>query len=140
LYVKIGNFEDALFYYKKAFRKNSNIELARKIVVNLLQLDRPEESRYYLNYIVEKDPFDKTSIGIQKMINGVLAARIKLMNDPWDIFSNNIQANYYLFTGNLGMAKKFIDQAMKINSWDKETLLLAADYHKKIKEHENTKK
>jgi hypothetical protein len=89
---------------------------------------------------LEKDPFDKTSIGIQKMINGVLAARIKLMNDPWDIFSNNIQANYYLFTGNLGMAKKFIDQAMKINSWDKETLLLAADYHKKIKEHENTKK
>lgn len=139
LYVKIGDYKDALFYYKKAFRKNSNIELARKIVITLLQLDNPEESRYYLDYITAKDPNDKTSISLRKMINGVLAARIKLLNDPGDLFSNNILANYYLFTGNLGMAKKFINQAMNINKCDKETLILAADYHNKIREQDSKK-
>jgi tetratricopeptide (TPR) repeat protein len=140
LYVKIGDYDDALFYYKKAFRKKESIELARKIVINLLQMDRPEESRNYLNYMIEKDPNDKTSISLRKMINGVLAARIRLVNDPGDSFSNNILANYYLFTGNLGMAKKFIDQAMKMNNRDKETLQLAAGYNEKIKDLEHKKK
>jgi tetratricopeptide (TPR) repeat protein len=139
LYAKIGDYDDALFYYKKTFRKKESIESARKIVITLLEMDKPQESRYYLNYIMEKDPSDKTSISLRKMINGVLAARIKLMGEPGDLFSNNMQANYYLYTGNLGMAKKFIDQAMITDNRDKETLLLAADYQNKMKE-QGTKK
>jgi tetratricopeptide (TPR) repeat protein len=120
LYAKIGHPDDALFYYKKAFRKSRDVEFARKIVKILLQMDRLEESRYYLGYLIEQDPNDKTTAGLRDMINGVLAARIRLVNDPWDIFSNNILAKYYLFTGNPGMAKKYNDQARKSERIAKE--------------------
>ncbi len=124
VYLDTHNYKEALYYYKKAFNYNNNLDLARKLVLVLLQLDNLEETSTYLTYILKHDPSDRISIQIEKCIKGIISLKKKFLEEPRNINVTNALANSYLYLSNLEVARNYIDRSLIINENDDTALRL----------------
>lgn len=136
LYQQDDNFPEAYFYFKKAFDKSHNIDYARQIVIVLLKMDKPEECRHYLKIIRNQAPGDKTSANLSRMIDNVIKAKNIIQKQPGNEDSNSdsdeILARYYLYIGNLKMAKIYLNKLPEMGPDHP----IMRDYYKKSKETE----
>lgn len=111
---ELGDSGESIFYYKKSFALFNQIETARKVVFGLIQLDQPEETLRYLDYLRQNDPGDKMSVELMAKVSEVIRLKNQFATEPENIQLINRLTAYYLYTGNLQEAKKFIDRAMII--------------------------
>lgn len=112
LYEESGNIKQSAFYYQKSFREFPNVDIARKIVFSLLQLDIPEETRYYLKYLDKNQPGDQMTNLLLKKTEEVIRLKKQLLTDPENSNAIFDLADYYLFIRNTTEAKKYIDKAI----------------------------
>lgn len=129
LYGLLSKFEQSTLYYKRAFNEFPNVEVARKIVFNLLQLDKPKETGYYLKYLEEKQPGDPMTNLLLKKTEDVVRLKAQLLADPAN--SNAIfgLAEYYLFLRNSTEAKKYLDKAIANYPDNQQTIKLKASFN-----------
>lgn len=130
LYGLLLNFEQSTLYYKKAFHASPNIDIARKIVFNLLQLDKPEEALPYLKFILQQQPDDLMAIGLLEKTREVQILKNLVHTDPVNSSAVFGLADYYLFVRNINKAKKYIDIALAKYPNSNQTKTLSDRYNK----------
>ncbi len=130
LYELLLNFDQSVLYYKKAFRKNQTIDVARKIVFDLLQLDRPEEAVYYLKYLGKNQPGDQMANMLLRKTQEVTGLKKQLQANPGSEQAILGLADYYLFIRNLTEVKRYLDAAIANFPDDPGTQKLRISYEK----------
>jgi tetratricopeptide (TPR) repeat protein len=118
LYQQKGNYTESFYYYKKAYEKSRSIDFARKIIIILMKMDKPEECGYYLEIIRKQVHGDKTSTHLMRMIENVIKAKNIVQREPGNFESIKILARYYMYIGNLKMAKIYIDKISEMDPND----------------------
>lgn len=130
LYSMLPDFEESLYYYKKSFEKFPNPEIARKIVFNLLQLDSPAGTKYYLEYLLQHQPSDRMAAQLLEKTQAIMGFKKQLLSDPENVSAILGIADYYLFIRNMGEAKKYIDKAVEKYPDDKGVQRVRNEYNK----------
>lgn len=105
LAAQINDFEKAVSIYKKAFKLESSVAIARKITVNLVKNDQFTEALSYLEYIERNDPRDIMS---KKM-------RLDLIALEKDSIANRKLklAEVYYQVGQDSRAKKLLNEFLR---------------------------
>ena len=124
VYLDTHNYDEALYYYKKAFNYNNSLDLARKVVLVLVQLDNLEATFAYLDYILKNDTSDRLSIQIKKCAEEIIYLKKKLVEEPRNINVTNSLSNSYLYLPNLEVARNYIEKSLDINANDITALRL----------------
>lgn len=132
--LELKQYSESLLYFKKAFGIAPSSEIAQKIVINLLQLNRPEEAKKYLEFIVQNDPSNKPGNTMLIRIGEVLMFEKLLVTEPENIAALNNLADFYLNIKKPGEAKLYIDKALSVNAKDAQLLKLLSVYNELIKE------
>ena len=138
-YAILLNFDQSTHYYKKAFKEYPNVDIARKIVFNLLHLDKPEETNSYLNFIIQNQPDDGMAKFLLKQTEDVIAFKKLQPANPEYSHALFGLANYYITIKDLEKAKLYIDQVYAKYSKDKEAVKLLKDYNELISENRISK-
>ncbi len=115
LISKNGDYEKALFYYKKSFDINRSPSLARRIAQNLIQLGKLEEAKQYLNFSFEQDRTDQVSEKAITAINTILDIEKEEIDSFRTEQSYIILSMNYLKLGNKEMAYKNFLKAKSIS-------------------------
>jgi len=126
------NYKESLYYYKRAFEIKPQVETARKIVLNLLQLDYLEESLKFLEFLTKKEPNDNMNKRLMEKVREVVSLKKKAVIEPENIGIQTRLAGYYLYIGNQPEARIHIDNALAINPDDKISRLLQKELEKLI--------
>jgi len=116
LYLDIHNVNEALYYYKKAFYNSNRVDLARKIVLLLLQSDNLDVTKEYLAYIRQNDQSDRMSVELLRDIDEIALLKKELLESTQNIEITNALASYYLHFGNVETARKYLDKSLAINA------------------------
>ena len=132
LYLDIQDYNEALYYYKKAFYNDNRVDLARKIVLLLLQSDKLDETKQYLAYIKQNDQSDRMSVQLLRDIDEIASLKKELLESPQNIEITNALANYYLHFGNVETARKYIDKSLAINANNNVSAKLLQELNKLI--------
>ncbi len=130
LYLEMHNLTEALYYNKKAFNYSNRVDLARKIVLVLLQMDNLEEAQHYLTFIIQNDPSDQKGIQLLKKVREISGLKKQSLEDPHNIEVTNALASFYLYLGNMETARKYIDKSLAINAYDIESTKLLKDLNR----------
>ena len=132
LYLDIQDYNEALYYYKKAFYYDNRVDLARKIVLLLLQSDKLDETKQYLAYIRKNDQSDRMSVQLLRDLDEIASLKKELLESPRNIEITNALANYYLHFGNVETARKYIDKSLAINANNNVSAKLLQELNKLI--------
>lgn len=116
LYLQERNFENAVFHFENAFSLKPDIETGRRIVLSMLQLDELEAAVPYLEYLKREDPGDNMSTDILSRVNEAVMLKKQINEKSADIDMINKLTGFYLFTGNLSGARKYIDLALALDA------------------------
>jgi tetratricopeptide (TPR) repeat protein len=130
LYLEMHNLTEALYYNKKAFNYSNRVDLARKIVLVLLQMDNLEEAQHYLTFIIQNDPSDQKGIQLLKKVREITGLKKQALEDPNNIEATNALASFYLYLGNKETALKYINKSLAINAYDIESTKLLKDLNR----------
>jgi tetratricopeptide (TPR) repeat protein len=129
LYLNLGIYHESRYYYKKAFEINPSIENARKMVLILMQLDNLEESARYLQYLAKREPNDQMNKRLLEKVGEVTILKKKALSNPEDIGIQTSLAGFYLYIGNLPVARMHLEKALTIDPSDKISRLLMNELH-----------
>jgi tetratricopeptide (TPR) repeat protein len=124
----LKSYEESVYYYTKSFKEFPDVGIAKKIVFDLLQLDRPDQVRRYLEFILQKQPDDRISKQLFQEAEQVIMLKKLLISDPYNSRAIFGLADYYLFIKNKEELKKYVDKASSKYRYDKRTVKLLAEY------------
>ncbi len=130
LYLDMANYYQAHYYYKRAFEISPSVETARKNVLILMQLDKPEESVVYLQYLGQKDPGDPMNKRLLEKAREVFNLKKQALKEPGNIDIQTRLAGYYMYIGNHTKARIHLNRALAINPDDKISHLLMNELDK----------
>ncbi|MDR3597598.1 tetratricopeptide repeat protein [Clostridium sp.] len=68
-YACIGDYEEAIKYFKKAFEASKDIEICTNIVMSYINLEDKEQAKLHLDIAKKLDPEDPIVIEIDQMLN-----------------------------------------------------------------------
>ena len=127
---KLRYQKEAVAYLKKAFRLKPDVAVANKIVSMELNLDRPEQTIPFLNYMISNNK-SKINYGlVKKTVVEIVKLKNDLQTDQSNIKILNQLAINYLRIGRLSDAEKFAKLSLKEDGKNK----IAQEVLKKIKE------
>jgi tetratricopeptide (TPR) repeat protein len=131
--LEVKQYSESLLYFKKAFVLAPNTIIAQGIVFNLLQLNKLEETKKYLQFMIQNDPANSLGSKMLMMINDVLMLKELLVSEPKNITTLNNLADFYLNINNPEEAKFYIDKALSVDAKNAQSLCLLGVYNKQIK-------
>ena len=107
---RLGRMEDAVYYYKQAFKKQPGEELARQLVLCFVQKGYEEEAMQYLDYILEIDRNDRVSKVLLQRIREALNWKTVLDHNSKSEEALIGLSQYYLYVRNYEAADSLIRQ------------------------------
>ena len=107
LAAQIDDFQKAVSLYKKAFRLQPSVAIARKITVNLIKKDQFKQAISYLDYIEKNDPRDIMSKKLRKDLGTLTSDSI--VNKKLKL------AQVYYQVGQDSRAKKILEEFLQTN-------------------------
>jgi len=131
--MELKQYSESLLYFKRAFALAPNAKIAQEIVINLLQLNKLEETNKYLEFMIQNDSSNVIGSQMLMMINEVLRLKKLLVSEPKNITILNNLADFYLNINKPKEAKFYIDKALSIDSKNAQLLSLLSVYNKLIK-------
>lgn len=134
---KLQNYSEALVYLKKAFDCTKEVNFAKKIALVLVKMDRLEESKQYLTYIIQSGSTDQTCAGMLESIDKISQLKPEVIANPNSIKKLNLLTSYYIQIGNLGIARIYLNRSLVINAKDAESVKLL-DILEKLEKPETT--
>lgn len=121
---KLQNYSEALVYLKKAFDCTKEVNFAKKIALVLVKMDRLEESKQYLTYIIQSGSTDQTCAGMLESIDKISQLKPEVISNPNSIKKLNLLTSYYIQIGNFGIARIYLNKSLVINAKDAESVKL----------------
>jgi len=138
---KIGRFDEAIEFYRKALEKDPKNEIALNNVVTLfMRLERWDDATKLLKKLREMNP----STEVLRHLSSVLMLS-KDYKSALEVFEDLLQKNkddedvYYnsalchFFVGDLEKAKRLVDKAIELNPYAGDSWLLRARIHDEMK-------
>jgi tetratricopeptide (TPR) repeat protein len=122
---KLGDLENAAFYFKDAFALSPSLEKARTLFVIYLDLDRPADAIPYLDYSIDNGN-DRRLVGIKRYAEEIIRLERSAASDPSAVSILNEIAGKYLVMGDKAGASKYIGKSLKTEPKNKEALSLFA--------------
>ena len=130
LYGKMGYYEDAAFYFKRAFAISPSFEFARTLFVIYLKIDRPKDALPYLNYAIQNNTSNLNLLPVRKYTGEIIDLQKGMGKDSSNLSVLNLIASKYLTMGNKEGASKYLDKILKQDPKNKEALVLLGQIKK----------
>jgi tetratricopeptide (TPR) repeat protein len=126
LCMNLGQQERAVFYLKKSFDLENTFATAKNLFVMLLKLDRPEEARVYLAYAAAHNTSGTPLDPLLEMVDRVVALKAAYRKDSARVPRCNQLAETYLQFANGAAARKYVDEALRLEPRNPAALALLA--------------
>ncbi len=121
---KLGDYEDAAYFFKRAFALSPSFEYARTLFVIYLKLDRPNDAMPYLNYAIQNNNSNLNFLPVRKYTNEIISLKRDIANDPTNLAILKLIAATYLSMGNKDGASKYAEKILKVDPNNKEALAI----------------
>lgn len=122
---ELKDYEDAVFYFKKAFYLSPSSDKAKYLFVINLKLDKPNDAIPYLDYSIQNTNDVNLKL-IRDLTEEIILLKKSHINDSSNLLTLNQIAVKYFKMGNLEGASKYIDMILKTDHKNKEALSLLA--------------
>ena len=124
LYGKMGYYEEAAFYFKRAFAMTPTFEYARTLFVIYLRIDKPVDAMPYLNYAIQNNTSNLNLLPVRKYAGEIIGLKKAMARDSSSLPLLNLIATKYITMGNKEGASKYIEKILKADPKNKEALAL----------------
>jgi tetratricopeptide (TPR) repeat protein len=123
LYGKLGDYDQAVFYFKRAYDISPSPEQAKTIFVIYLKLDRPADAIPYIDFAaVNQD--DRSLLGLKRFSEQIITLENNYKKDSANIPNLNQIAQKYMQMGNVDGAVKYNDKILRLDPGNREALQL----------------
>ncbi len=131
LYEKVGmlsgelkDYDNALFYFRKAFKLNPTFDRAKYLFVLYLHQDKPANAMEYIDYAMANAPAQLNLAPVKTYTSEVIRLQRALANDPADLsILFMIAEAYYKMDNRIG-ASLYVDKVLKLDPRNEEALVL----------------
>jgi tetratricopeptide (TPR) repeat protein len=127
---KLGNYEEAAFYFKRAFILSPGFEYARTLFVIYLTIDKPNEAMPYLNYAIQHNTSNLNFLPVRKYAGEIIVLQKEISKDSTNIPVLKQIAGSYMNMGNKEGAWKYAEKILKVDPKNKEALVLLGQIKK----------
>ena len=124
LYGKLGYYEDAAFYFRKAFDISPTFEYARTLFVIYLKIDRPNDAMPYLNYAIQNNTSNLNLLPVRKYTGEIINLQKEIAKDSSNLSILNLIAATYLTMGNKEGASRYVQKILKVDPKNKGALVI----------------
>jgi tetratricopeptide (TPR) repeat protein len=124
IYGKLGNYEEAAFYFSKAFAISPSFADAKTLFVIYLKLDQPAHAMPYLNYAIQNNASNVNFLPVKKYAGEVIGLKREFEKDSTNLPVLNLIATTYLNMGNKDGAAKYINKILKADPKNKTALIM----------------
>ena len=124
IYGKLGNYEDAAFYFRKAFAISPSFTDAKTLFVIYLKLDQPAHAMPYLNYAIQNNASNVNFLPVKKYAGEVIGLKREFEKDSTNLPVLNLIATTYLNMGNKDGAAKYMNKILKADPKNKTALIM----------------
>jgi len=130
VYGKLGYYEDAAFYFSKAFAITASFPDAKTLFVIYLKLDKPANAMPYLDYAIQNNASNANFLPVKKFAGEIIGLQKEFAKDSTNLPILNLIASTYMSMGNKDGAAKYIDKILKADPKNKEALILLVQIKK----------
>ena len=130
IYGKMGNYEEAAFYFRKAFAISPSFADAKTLFVLYLKLDQPAHAMPYLNYAIQNNASNVNFLPVKKYAGEVIGLKREFEKDSTNLPVLNLIATTYLNMGNKDGAAKYISKILKADPKNKTALVMLGQIKK----------
>jgi tetratricopeptide (TPR) repeat protein len=130
LYGKMGYYEDAAFYFTRAFAISPSFEFARTLFVIYLKIDEPNNALPYLNYAIQNNTSNLNLLPVRKYTGEIIDLQKSMAGDSSNLPVLNLIAAKYMTMGNKEGASKYLEKILKLDPKNKEALALIGQIKK----------
>ena len=129
LCLSLNENERAVTYLKKAFRLANTFDLAQRLFITLLKLDRPEEALPYLQYAAENNQSQVSLNELQSFVHQLIAVKQQFARDTTNTtLSNQLAAGYLKFANTIA-ATKYVEKTLHLDRHNLVALQLKQQIH-----------
>jgi tetratricopeptide (TPR) repeat protein len=114
LYGELKQYDNALFYFKKAFALAPSFEKARYVFVLALKLDRPADALPFLDYAVQNNTSGANLAPVKHFAEEVIQLQREAASDSTNPVLFQRIADAYAKMGNKEGAEKYAEKAQKM--------------------------
>lgn len=122
LYGKLNDFNNAAFYFRKAFALAPTFEMARTLFVLYLKMDQPLAAMPYLDYAMQHNDHGLNLAPVKQ-----LTAEIIQLQQTTTPEALNPVVNKYRQMGNNEGAASYLEKLLKTDPGNKQALLLLGE-------------
>lgn len=127
---ELKDYEKAVLYFKKAFALDPSFEKARYLFVIYFKLDQPANAIPYLDYAIHNNTQGLNLLPVKAFAEEILQFQKQYSKDSTDVQILNKIADRYLKMGNKDGAAKYAEKVVKMDSKNKEAILLLSNIKK----------
>jgi len=120
----MGYYEEAAFYFKRAFAMTPTFEYARTLFVIYLRIDKPNDAMPYLNYAIQNNTSNLNLLPVRKYTGEIIDLKKAMARDSSSLPILNLIATKYITMGNKEGASKYVEKILKADPKNKEALAL----------------
>jgi tetratricopeptide (TPR) repeat protein len=124
IYGKMGDYEEAAFYFRKAFAISPSFADAKTLFVIYLKLDQPAHAMPYLNYAIQNNASNVNFLPVKKYAGEVIGLKREFEKDSTNLPVLSLIATTYLNMGNKDGAAKYINKILKADPKNKTALIM----------------
>lgn len=124
LYGELGDYEDAAFYFRRAFAIAPTFQYARTLFVLYLKIDRPNDAMPYLNYAIQNNTSNLNFLPVRKYTGEIINLQREMAKDPSNLPVLNLIATAYLTMGNKEGASKYVEKILRVDPKNKGALTI----------------
>jgi tetratricopeptide (TPR) repeat protein len=124
LYGKAGYYDDAAFYFRRAFAISPSFEYARTLFVIYLKIDKPGEAMPYLNYAIQNNTSNMNLLPVRKYTGEIIDLQKGITGDSSNLDILNLIASKYLTMGNKEGASIYVAKVLKVDPKNKGALAI----------------
>jgi len=119
---KLKDYENAIFYLKRAYNLMPAFEIAKNLSLSYLALDKPAEAMPYIEYAIKVNISSLDLLTLKSCTEEVIRLKSMNMSDSADLTVYNKIAKAYLKMDNLVGASIYIKKVLMIDSKNIEAL------------------
>ena len=119
---KLNNFEQTIFYLKKAFQLQPDSVVANNLIVSLINHDLPEEAIPYLEYMSQRNLLNNAYTSVKNTAEKIVQLKTALQTDSNNTKILNSIAYLYMRMNNYETTTKYLNKALVVDHENKTSL------------------
>jgi len=127
---KLNDYEDAIFYLKRAYNLSPTFENAKNLSLSYLAVDKPSEAMPYIEYAIKVNISGLDLLTLKSCTEEVIQLKSANMNDSANLSVLNKIAKAYLKMDNIAGATLYIKKALMADSKNAEALSMLSQINK----------